>query len=134
MFEDFGELLGWLTIIGYGLALMNNPIRWFNKHLVNRMHKDHLIKRYYLKLMRLIIQKHRWFAAIATVSLLLHLILQITFRWVSTSGLIAAAFMVINVLIGAYGQYYRKTKRTLWFVFHRVAALMLIAGILNHLV
>ena len=131
---EIANLLGWLIIGGYALALLNYPIRWANKKWVSKLHRDSSFKRLYLGLMRLIILYHRWFAILATAALVIHAVLQFLYRWPSSSGLIAAGFMVLNVIIGAYGLYIRKSKRTLWFVFHRAAAVLLIAAILYHLI
>lgn len=129
---EIGNFLGWLIVAGYGLAVMNYLVRWANKRWFSKLHKDSLVKRYYLNLMRLIVHNHRWFALSATLALIVHFVLQIMFRWVSLSGLFALAFMVINAGLGIYGFYFKKSKRTLWFIIHQAAAVILIAAIIFH--
>ncbi|MDD2533141.1 MAG: hypothetical protein PHC86_00355 [Eubacteriales bacterium] len=129
---ELGGFTGWLIVFCYGMAIMNYVVRWTNKRWFSKLHKDSLIKRYYLNLMRFIVQNHRWFALTATAALILHFIMQILYRWVSLTGLIALALLLTNVGLGIFGYYFKKSKRTRWFVIHRTAALILVVAIIVH--
>jgi hypothetical protein len=62
----------------------------------------------------------------------IHLILQISYKWVSVTGLIAAALMVLTVALGAYGFFQKKSKQGPWLRIHRIAAALLLVAILLH--
>jgi len=131
--ENLGEFFGTLTAISFVLALLNYLSKWINKNWINKLSKENKIRKYYLALMMFIIKNHRFFAFIALCSLLIHLYIQITFKWVSTTGLIAAGMMIITVLLGISLFYFSKNKRGLLFKIHRLAVILLVIAVAAHL-
>ena len=124
-----GGLLGILTTVFLGLALLNYILKWVNKRFVSKLPKTSKFKGIYIKVMKFVVQKHRWFGLGATVSMLAHLILQITFAWVSTTGLIAASLLVVNGFIGAWMQFKLKGKRGPFLIVHRAMGVLLIVAV-----
>ncbi len=129
-----GGFLGILTTIFLGLALLNYILKWVNKRFVSKLPKTSKLKAAYLKVMKFVVQKHRWFGLGATVTMITHLILQIMFAWVSTTGLIAAALLAINGFIGAFMQFKLKGKRGPLLLVHRAMGVLLIAAIAVHVI
>ncbi len=129
-----GGFLGILTATFLGLALLNYISKWVNKHWVSKLPKTSKFKAVYIKAMKFVVQKHRWFGLSAIVSLVTHLILQITFAWVSTTGLIAAALLVINGMIGAWMHFKQKGKRGPLLMVHRAMGVLLIVAISVHVI
>lgn len=129
-----GGLLGILTTVFLGLALLNYILKWVNKRFVSKLPKTSKFKGAYIKVMKFAVQKHRWFGLGATVSMLAHLILQITFAWVSTTGLIAASLLVINGFIGAWLHFKLKGKRGPFLMVHRAMGVLLIAAVAVHVI
>ena len=129
-----GGFLGILTTIFLGLALLNYILKWVNKRFVSKLPKTSKFKSTYLNVMKFVVQKHRWFGLGATVTMIAHLILQIIFAWVSTTGLIAAGLLVINGFIGAFMQFKLKGKRGPLLLVHRAMGVLLIAAIAVHVI
>jgi len=131
--ENLGEFFGILTAFSFTLALFNYLSKWINKNLIIKLPKENAFKKIYLTLMKFIIKNHRFFGLIALCSLLIHLYIQITFKWVSTTGLIAAGMMVITVSLGIILLYFSKNKRGLLFKIHRFAVILLVLAVAAHL-
>ncbi len=129
-----GGFLGILTTIFLGLALLNYILKWVNKRFVSKLPKTSKFKSTYLNVMKFVVQKHRWFGLGATVTMIAHLILQIIFAWVSTTGLIAAGLLVMNGFIGAFMQFKLKGKRGPLLLVHRAMGVLLIAAIAVHVI
>ncbi len=129
-----GGFLGILTTVFLGLALLNYVLKWINKRWISKLPKTSRFKAAYLKVMKFVVQKHRWFGLGATVAMVAHLILQITYAWVSRTGLIAAALLVINGMIGAWMHYKQKGKRGPLLMVHRAMGVLLIAAIAVHVI
>jgi hypothetical protein len=131
---ELGGFLGILTATFLGLALLNYISKWINKHWVSKLPKTSKFKAAYIKVMKFVVKKHRWFGLGAAVSMVAHMILQITFAWVSTTGLIAAALLIINGMIGAWMHYKQKGKRGPLLMVHRAMGVLLIAAIAVHVI
>ena len=123
--------LGWLIIAGLALTLMNYPIKKVNK-LAARLPKESGLRRLAAWLTRFLTGNHRFIALFTLVALLTHMVLQVIYRWISLSGVIAAAFLLATGMIGGFGQYVRKRKRSAWFYIHRTCAVLLVAAIAVH--
>ena len=131
---ELGGFLGILTATFLGLALLNYILKWVNKRWISKLPKTSNFKAVYIKVMKFIVQKHRWFGLGATVSMVAHLILQIMYAWVSKTGLIAAALLVTNGMIGAWMHYKQKGKRGPLLMVHRAIGILLVAAIAAHVI
>ena len=130
--DSIGNFLGTLTGLGFGLALLNYPVKWINKRWISKLPKDSSVRQLYLTLMKWIVKNHRYFALAAAVALVIHLTLQITFKWVSSTGLIAAGLLISTVLLGAYGFVVLKGKRGKWLNVHQLLTVLTVFAILVH--
>ena len=83
---------------------------------------------------KIIVKYHRFFAGFATIMLIIHLIIQLQYRWLSTTGLIAAILLVINGSLGGFGHYIRKKKKSAWLYVHRSIAMLAVVAIILHIV
>ena len=130
----YGNLFGWLIIAGLFLTLMTYPIKLIQRKWVAKLEPKSKFKKGYTKVQQIIVRHHRFFAIFTTVMLIVHLIIQIQYRWVSSSGIVAASLLVLNVLLGVYGHYIRKKKRSAWFYIHRTVAILSTIAIILHIV
>lgn len=131
---ELGGFLGIMITVFLGMALLNYILKWVNKRWVSKLPKTSKFKAVYIKVMKFIVQKHRWFGLGAAVFMVAHLILQITYAWVSITGLIAAALLVINGMIGAWMHFRQKGKRGPLLMVHRAIGILLVAAIAAHVI
>lgn len=131
---ELGGFLGIMITVFLGMALLNYILKWVNKRWVSKLPKTSKFKAIYIKVMKFIVQKHRWFGLGAAVFMLAHLILQITYAWISITGLIAAALLVINGMIGAWMHFRQKGKRGPLLMVHRAIGILLVAAIAVHVI
>ena len=131
--ETLGSLLGWLTVASLILTLMNFPIKRINKAAVARLPKESGPRKRLGAVTRFITGNHRNLAVTTFMLLTAHIVLQIIYRWISLSGLIAAGLLLVNVSLGAYGQYIRKRKRSAWFYIHRTIAALVTVAVIVHI-
>jgi len=87
-----------------------------------------------LKLMNLNKTIHPWTGYLTLVAILIHVYIVTGFTWFNPSGVVAAALMSAEVLIGFLGQYVMKKPRPkAWIWFHRLMPLVIIVAILSHI-
>jgi hypothetical protein len=131
---ELGGLLGILTAVFFGLALLNYICKWVNKRWVSKLPKTSKFKAAYIKVMKFVVQKHRLFGLGAAVSMVVHMILQITYAWVSLTGLITVSMLAVDVMIGAWLHFKQKGKRGPLLQVHRAFGVLLIAAIAVHVI
>lgn len=132
--ENLGGYLGILTGLMICLALLNYVVKWVNRRWVMKLPKGSRFKAAYTPVMRFLVQKHRFFGLGAALTLTVHVVLQVAFRWVSLTGLIACAILVLDVMIGAWLYYKQKGKRGPLLIVHRATGVALIAAIAVHVI
>ncbi len=130
--EKLGNFFGFLTGLLFLLALLNYFVKWANKRFIPKLPKESLIRTHYPSFMKCVVKNHRFFGFGAAVALLVHLILQVNFQWVSTTGMIALGLMLANVLLGAILFFKLKSKRAALFKTHRFVTVLLILSIAIH--
>ncbi|NLB28561.1 MAG: hypothetical protein GX819_06410 [Clostridiaceae bacterium] len=130
--RDSGDLFGWLISLGFLLTLLNYPVKLIYRKFVASKPRESKFRGIYVKFQRFIVSNHRYFAFLTGLFLLAHVIIQLLYRWLSWTGLIAALLMVANLLIGSYGHYIKKKRPSAWLVIHRAAGLLLLAAIMAH--
>lgn len=131
--KDYGSLFGWLIVIGLVITLLNYIVKFAYRKWISRLDKEFTFRKAYIKIQRLIVSYHRFFALFTTIMLIMHLAIQVQYRWVSKTGLIAAALMVANVFLGVYGHYYKKRKKSAWLYMHRAIAVLAALAIILHI-
>ncbi len=130
---ELGELLGILTAVAFGLAIMNFVIKFFNRKWIMKLPKENIWKQRYTWLMKFLIKNHRFFGFGAAALMVAHVVIQILFAWVSVTGIITASLAVVTVILGVI--MFKAKKRTpamLWA--HRGAVIALIAAFLVHVI
>ncbi|HPX92959.1 MAG TPA: hypothetical protein PK646_01595 [Bacillota bacterium] len=131
--SNSGSLFGWLVTAGLVLTVLNYPVKLLYRKAVAGLPRESKLRQAYIRVQRFVVGNHRFFALFTALVLLAHVIVQLLYRWLSWTGLAAAALMVANLLVGAYGYYIKKRKKSAWLVIHVTVALLLIAAILGHL-
>lgn len=131
---EYGSLFGWLIITGLVLTLLNFPVKLIYRKWVSALDKESKFKVVYSGAQKIIVKHHRFFAGFATLMLITHLIIQLQYRWLSTTGLIAAILLVTNGFLGGYGHYIRKKKKSAWLYVHRSIAVLATMAIILHIV
>ena len=126
-----GSILGWLIIVSLILTLMNYPIKKINR-AASRLPQTDTRRQLAARLTRFLSGNHRYLALLTLLLLIAHLIIQSIYRWVSLSGLIAAALLLVTGLFGGLGHFVRKKKRGAWFYIHRTLAALLVIAIIVH--
>ena len=131
--QDIGNLFGILTTVLFGLAVLNYFVKLVNRKCVMKLPKESKFKQGYASVMKFLIKNHRFFGAGAAALMLAHVALQIIFKWVSITGIIATALALAAVALG--GILYRAKKRTpamLWA--HRGCVVALTIAIAAHVI
>lgn len=129
--NQLGHYIGILTAIFFGCAIMNFVIKWANRKWVVKLPKESMFKADYMKVMKFLVKNHRYFAFTAVALMAAHIILQITYKWVSPTGIVTASLAVITAILGVI--MFKAKKRTpamLWA--HRGSVIALIAAFLVH--
>lgn len=132
--DSLGGYLGILTGLLICLALLNYVVKWVNRRWVMKLPKGSKFKAAYTPVMRFLVQKHRFFGLGAALTLTAHLVLQVIFRWVAVTGLIACAILVVDVMMGAWLYFKQKGKRGPLLIVHRATGVALIIAIAVHVI
>lgn len=131
--KELGEFLGWLIIISYGLTALNFIVKAVNKKYSKQIAKKPKLKKYYNTAMRFIVKNHKIFGFATVGFILIHFAVQFTSFGLNITGLIAAIFMISQILLGMYGAYINKKRAGIWFYAHRTIAIIILVAILIHI-
>ncbi|NLB18285.1 MAG: hypothetical protein GX825_06060 [Syntrophomonadaceae bacterium] len=132
--SNSGSFFGWLITLGFLLTLSNYPVKAIYRSYISHLPTQSKSKRIYMRVQKFLVANHRYFALFTTVMLVLHILIQLLYRWFSWTGFVAALLMVANGFIGAYGHYVKKKRKSAWLIIHRLTAVLLILTIIAHLV
>ena len=130
---EIGELLGILTAVLFGGAILNFCVKFVNRKWVMKLPKESKFKQGYTSVMKFLVKNHRFFGFGAAALMVAHVVVQILFRWVSITGLVTAGLAVVTVVLGVV--MFKAKKRTpamLWA--HRGSVIALIAAFVVHVV
>lgn len=134
MVGSVGRLFGWIIVISYGLTILNYFVKLINRRYGKQLGKYPKIKKVLSKVTPFIVKNHKIFGLITLGAILVHFYIQFT-RWgIVLSGALAAALMVLQGMLGAYGAFINKKRKGLWFMLHRTIAVILFIAIVNHLI
>jgi hypothetical protein len=131
--SNWGSILGWIIVAALTITLMNYPVKLIYRLRISKLPASSRWRKAYSRIQQVIVQQHRFFALTATLALAAHVVLQLVYRWLSWTGLVAAALLVVNGFLGGYGHFVRKKKRSAWFYIHRSIAALAVLAILTHL-
>jgi hypothetical protein len=130
---ELGEALGVITAVLFGIAILNFFIKWGNRNWVMKLPKENAFRSGYQTVMKFLVKNHRFFGFGAALVMVSHVVLQITFQWVSITGLITAGLAVVTVALGVI--MFKSKKRTpamLWA--HRGAVIALTLAFVAHVI
>lgn len=133
MFYGFGNFLGWLIIIAYIGTMLNYVIKAINRHLGKQISSNVKGKSLMGILMKVFVRNHKYFGLATAAFLILHLLIQFSILGINTTGFIAAALLLFEVLLGIYASLRHKPREGVWFAIHRTISLLLMVGIAFHL-
>jgi hypothetical protein len=128
MQQAIGAVLGYLVVATYLLSV----IAFFCKKIIRR-HADRWKAHGHLKdAIRFPIRHHRKFGIACILLLALHFANQFGWYGLEASGLVAAAFLVVQAGSGIYGSVTKRTGKG-WLSFHRLVAVLLPIAMLVHI-
>lgn len=133
MLKEFGNFLGFLIILFYGLTILNFILKYINKNYKDIIKNNKLLSKYFHVILKIIVKYHKVFGLLTILFILLHFAIQYMYKWISITGIVASIFMVLQVLLGAYGLYTKK-RGGKWLFFHRVISVMIMVTILIHII
>lgn len=126
-----GSLLGIGILVFYAMAVLNAAAKPLLRHTKVHAANHPKLKTAIEKFARFLIKNHRLLGRIAAVLLAAHAGVQFFRFGASTTGAAAAALLVMQVILGAYGA---KIKiRGGWLIAHRVIALLLPVAMFIHI-
>lgn len=131
--NQLGNLLGILTAVLFGIAILNFCVKFVNRKWVMKLPKESKFKQGYTTVMKFLVKNHRFFGIGAAALMVAHVVLQLIFKWVSITGIITAALAVVSVALGVV--LFKAKKRTpamLWA--HRGAVIALILSFIAHVI
>ncbi len=131
--NEFGELFGWLLIISYVGTLLNYVLKFINKKWGKKLLTSEGRKKVFGILMKIFVKNHKYFGFATVLFLLLHFLMQFSRFGLNISGGIAASLLILQVLLGVYATATHKPRKGLWFLLHRIIAVLMILGIAFHL-
>ena len=133
--RDLIELLGWVTVISFGIAISNFFVKYIHKKYINKLGKEKKeIVALYRKAMKIIIKNHKLVGTIAIFSVLTHFFIAFSSNRISITGIIAALFMASIFFLGVYGGFINKNYKGKWLKVHRIMAFCLLIAIAVHVI
>lgn len=128
-----GAVFGWIIVIAYSFTILNYIIKFINRKWGKAIRKNEKLKGPFQLVMSFIVKNHRIFGYITLAGILVHFYIQFN-RWgFVISGTIAAALMIIQAGLGAYGAYIDKKRKGPWLIAHRIVAVLLLFAIIYHI-
>jgi hypothetical protein len=132
--EEFGELLGNLIIFLFALEAFRFLLKRLFIHYGKWIKTNTKLHPLLLKAMNINKIFHPWLGYLTIVVIIVHAYIQTSgFAFLSNTGLIAAGFMVAEVLVGFIGTYLMKKPRpSYWIWIHRLIPVFTLIAILIH--
>lgn len=115
------SLLGWATVIFFLLALSNPLMKLLKKN-----------KAPLGGLQTFLIKNHKLFGFLATLSMILHGVLQFNRVGFIQSGALAAVFLLLQGLLGNLVARAKKDQKDRLLIAHKAVGMMLLFAILIH--
>ena len=126
--SGLGGFFGGMIILCYLGTLLNFILKRINRMDSMRKNKKTVNK----SLMTIFVKNHKYWGFATVVFIILHFSVQYYYYGISSSGMIAAGTMIVQMLLGVYGTYIFKKRSGVWFVLHRVIAVLLLVVIFLH--
>lgn len=131
--SEIGNLVGIFTAALFGLAILNFFVKFVNRKWVMKLPKENKFKQGYTSAMKFLVKNHRFFGFGAAILMIAHVVLQLIFKWLPVTGILAASLAVVTVVLGVV--LFKAKKRTpamLWA--HRGAVIALVLAITAHVI
>ncbi len=134
MMKELGELFGWILVIALVGTILNFWLKIVNRRFSKKISDSPNAKKTIKVLMIIFVKNHRYFGFATVVLLLSHFFIQLTNIGLNVTGSIAAVILIVQVLLGIYAYVKKRPRKGLWFIVHRVLAILIILGIALHLI
>ena len=132
---DLIELLGSVTAISFGLAILNFFVKRINRVFISKLGAEKKpFADLYRKFMRIVVKYHKLVGSFAIVAVLLHFYIAYTANSIRIAGIIAGVMMGVIFLLGFYGAFINKNYQGLWLKVHRVIPFALALAIGIHVI
>jgi predicted heme/steroid binding protein len=128
------SILGWLIVTGLLLSEANYFFKLFNMKKIIKMPKESLLRKNYQAFLRWYLRFHPLIGSLTAAALIAHLVLQYMNWGFFITGFIAGSLMILQAILGLYGNFIRHKKRGPWFYAHRVVAILLVLAVIFHIV
>ena len=132
MFKELGELFGWLLVVSFGCTLLNYCVKFINKKWGKNISANAFGKKTMKLLMTVFVRNHKYFGLLTAVLLITHFTIQFSQFGINLTGLLAAALIILQVALGIYATRAHRPRKGMWFVTHRLIAVLIILGIALH--
>lgn len=134
MFEELGGLFGWLMVAAFTGTILNYCIKFVNKRWGKKISSNPTGKKIMKLLMTIFVRNHKYFGMAMVVFLLLHFVIQFSDGGINWTGGIAAALVLLQAGLGIYANVKKRPRKGLWFLAHRLVAVLMVAGIAFHVI
>lgn len=134
MLSELGGLLGWGIIILYSLALLNYLFKIINKKFGVYIRKNEKVKEIYQWVMKFVIKYHTKIGSLTLLFLVAHFSIQFATKGLLITGVLAALFMIVEVVNGIVGAAKKWKTHKIWLLSHRMMAVLLGIAVISHLV
>ncbi|MBP1757096.1 MAG: hypothetical protein H6Q59_3494 [Firmicutes bacterium] len=130
---ELGELFGILIIVFYSLAVLNFCFKFFNRKYRDKLKRNEKFYKVYMNFLKFFAKYHRYFGFATILMILIHFFIQFSNYGLSITGCIAAGVMLLQIVLGIYGQFSKKKMKS-WILIHRGIAVLLLVTILIHII
>jgi len=130
--DEIGELLGFLIIVFYSLAVLNFCFKFANRKFKGTLKKKESFYKIYMSILKILLKYHKYFGGATILMILLHFLVQYNQRGISITGIVAAGMMLLQIVLGMYGQF-KKVKNKNWLIIHRGIAVVILITIVIHI-
>ncbi|NCC71609.1 hypothetical protein EOM09_08615 [bacterium] len=127
-----GEFFGISIIILYVLTILKYIFRLINKYFGTALSKNEKFYNVYRKIVSIITKNHRVFGMLTILFILAHFIVEFSKHGIIVTGVIAASFMIIQILLGLYATITKKINKS-WMFIHRLISILILVAILIHI-
>lgn len=133
MFDEFGGLFGWLLVLAVVGTILNYFVKVVNKKWGKKISSNDSGKKVMKLLMKIFVRNHKYFGLLTAVLLTAHFAIQFAQYGINLTGSLAAAFIILQVALGIYANHTHKPRKGVWFVAHRIVAVLIVLAIVLHL-
>ena len=131
--EELSGLFGYLIILFYALAVLNFFFKFLNRNFRDKLKINESFYKFFMIILKLLVKYHRYFGGATIILILIHFYLQYIRLDISVTGFLAAGIMILQILLGIYGQV-KNPKGKMWLMIHRGISVLLLITICIHII